>query len=81
MLHLARPPRRWPVMADHTCSGGNISHRTFRPKLAWLGKRYPNMGAEGCTASPTVSGLYIRVVLSLVVFASLLVCNQNILKN
>ena len=62
-------------------SGGNISHQTFRHKLAWLGKRYPNMGAEGCTASATViNGLYFRVILSLVVFASLLVCNQNILE-
>ena len=58
-----------------------MSHRTLRPKLAWLGKRYPNMGAEGCTASATViNGLNIRVILSLVVFASLLVCNQNILE-
>ena len=46
-----------------------------------LGKRYPNMGAEGRTASATViNGQNFRVILSLVVFALLLVRNQNILE-
>ena len=28
--------------------------RVGKLHAAWLGKRYPNMGAEGCTASATV---------------------------
>ena len=47
----------------------------------WPGKRYPNMGAEGCTASATVIPvLLFRAILSLVVLDCYWCRNQNILE-
>ena len=80
-----------PALAGHGLTWGDAPPQ---PQAAWLGKRYPNMGAEGwpgkrypnmgaegCTASATVIlVLLFRAILSLVVFDCYWCRNQNILE-